>query len=289
MTATASGRPAGEDVILTGIARSGTTLACALLNRLPGVVALHEPMSPAALSSLPSRAAINAEVAAFCAAQRGTLLERREAVSRVRDGAIPDNPYDDTPGPDGLRGSTVREGVVRFDKNLEPSFRLVIKHPSCFTALLDVLTERFRCLAIVRNPLAILLSWQTTRANWNDGRQPAAEAFDPGLQAALEAEPDVLGRQLLMLRWSFSAYARHLPADAVIRYEDIVSSGGAALVAVDPAAARLAEPLVERNASALYRGVAVGPLVERILATDGPWWEWYRRGDVEDLAVRLGG
>lgn len=34
------------DIILTGIARSGTTLSCSLLNKLPQCVALHEPMNP---------------------------------------------------------------------------------------------------------------------------------------------------------------------------------------------------------------------------------------------------
>ena len=37
------------DIILTGIARSGTTLSCSLLNKLPQCVALHEPMNPAEL------------------------------------------------------------------------------------------------------------------------------------------------------------------------------------------------------------------------------------------------
>ena len=47
------------DIILTGIARSGTTLSCSLLNKLPQCVALHEPMNPAELVDLllPGRAA----------------------------------------------------------------------------------------------------------------------------------------------------------------------------------------------------------------------------------------
>jgi hypothetical protein len=33
-----------NDVVLTGLPRSGTTLTCHLLNKLPDTVALHEPM-----------------------------------------------------------------------------------------------------------------------------------------------------------------------------------------------------------------------------------------------------
>jgi len=40
------------DIILTGIARSGTTLTCFLLNKLPQAVALHEPMDPSQLVGL---------------------------------------------------------------------------------------------------------------------------------------------------------------------------------------------------------------------------------------------
>ncbi len=35
-----------NNIILTGIPRSGTTLICYLLNKIPNTVALHEPMGP---------------------------------------------------------------------------------------------------------------------------------------------------------------------------------------------------------------------------------------------------
>lgn len=279
-----AGTDRSRNVILTGIARSGTTLACALLNRLPQVVALHEPMSPRRLVWLWSRRAVVDRIEAFFATQRTSLLTRGEASSRTRDGRIPDNPYADEPGPDGRRRSVVRDGVVRFEKPLDADFRLVIKHPSCFTALLDGLVGRFPCVAVVRNPLAVLLSWHSTEGNWNRGRQPAAEAFDVSLRRRLDAEPDCLSRQLRMLEWSFSQYATYLPASAVLRYEDIVTSGGAALAAIDPAAAALAEPLRNKNSNPFYRGADVAALAERLLAHESPWRAWYAPEAIIDLA-----
>lgn len=275
--------PAAPDVILTGIARSGTTLACSLLNRLPDTVALHEPMSPRMLVGRGVPDGVLERVADFFAAQRRSLLERGEARSRGVDGRIPEDPYAAVPGPEGRRPSLAREGVVRFDKPLTAGFRLVLKHPSCFTALLGTLTRRFPCHAIVRNPLSILLSWQTTQAHWNDGRQPAAEAFDDGLRDRLDAEPDPIGRQLTMLAWSFGQYARHLPAEAVIRYEDLVTTGGRALAGVAPAAAGLRVPLQDRNANPLYRRVDVSTLGRRLLASAGPHWDFYSRDSVASL------
>lgn len=277
----------GENVILTGIARSGTTLACTLLNRLPDTVALHEPMSPRILMGRSVPQGVNDAVSAFFAAQRRSLFDRREAASRTIEGRIPDDPYAADPGPNGLRSSRVDERVVRFDKPLSTEFHLIIKHPSCFTALLGTLKQRFPCHAVIRNPLAILLSWQTTEANWNDGRQPAAEAFDEDLRRRLDAEPDRLGRQLVMLSWSFGQYARHLPTERVIRYEDLVATGGRALAGVAPAADGLSESLHSRNTNPLYGEIAIESLLERLLDFPGPQWDFYARDAVRDLACEL--
>jgi len=277
----------GANVILTGIARSGTTLACTLLNRLPDTVALHEPMSPRMLLGLPSAAAVGDSIAAFLAVQRQTLLERGEAVSRGRDGTIPDNPYGAAAGPGGLRQSVVQEGVVRFSKPLRRDFRLVIKHPSCFTALLGSLVGRFPCFAIIRNPLSVLLSWQTTEANWNDGRQPAAEIFDDRLRHRLDSAPDRIGRQLVMLAWSFEQYARHLPTEAVIRYEDLIDSGGGALAGIDSDARQLGLPLENRNANSLYGGGFVEEVTTRLAASSGAQWDFYSREAVAAVADQI--
>lgn len=293
MNTAAVGAPPGEDlgenVILTGIARSGTTLACTLLNRLPRCVALHEPMSPATLRAAGSRSGAVDRVEAFFAEQRASLLATGTAASRTVDGTIPDNPFAAAAGAGGRRVSIVKPGTVHFDKPLAPGFRLVVKHPSCFTALLDLLTVRFRCVAMVRHPLAVLLSWNTTEANWVDGRQPAAEAFDDALRSRLDALSDPLDRQMAMLDWSFRTYARLLPRSQVLRYEDLVASGGGALSIVDPDAGTLGAVLEERNASPIYRQVDVGRLAGRLLASDGAWDGWYPPETTAALAERFEG
>ena len=69
------------NVILTGIARSGTTLTCALLNKLPKCVALHEPMNPGDLVNLQFPSGYLDEVAAFFSSQRASLLSNGSAIS----------------------------------------------------------------------------------------------------------------------------------------------------------------------------------------------------------------
>ena len=273
------------DIILTGIARSGTTLSCSLLNKLPQCVALHEPMNPAKLVGLDFPDAYLARVASFFAEQRVSLLGSGTAVSKARDGRVPDNPFGSAPATAGLRPSTVKNQEVHFEKRLRPDFRLVVKHPNFFTATLTTLLTRYACYAIVRNPLAALLSWHSIQAPVNDGHLPYGEAFDAGLKADLAAEPDRLGRQLIILKWYYSRYATLLPRDHVIRYEELVSSGGRALAVIDPDAAALVEPLESRNTSKLYDAGLVRRLADPLLDDESIYGGFYDRADVEQLCA----
>ena len=273
------------DIILTGIARSGTTLSCSLLNKLPQCVALHEPMNPAELVDLDFPDAYLARVASFFAEQRVSLLGSGTAVSKARDGRVPDNPFGSAPATAGLRPSTVKNQEVHFEKRLRPDFRLVVKHPNFFTATLQTLLTRYACYAIVRNPLAALLSWHSIQAPVNDGHLPYGEAFDAGLKADLAAEPDRLGRQLIILKWYYSRYATLLPRDHVIRYEELVSSGGRALAVIDPDAAALVEPLESRNTSKLYDAGLVRRLADPLLDDESIYGGFYDRADVEQLCA----
>ena len=271
------------DIILTGIARSGTTLSCALLNTLPACVALHEPMNPADLTGLPFPDAFLDAVGSFFASQRASLLASGTAVSQARGGHVPDNPFAPTVTATGLRASTVETQEVRFDKRLRPGFRLVVKHPNVFTATLAALRTRFPCYAIVRNPLAALLSWHSIQAPVHDGHVPFGEAFDEELRSSLAAEPDRLERQITILRWYFSRYRALLPRQHVIRYEDLVASGGRALAVIDPEAASLADVLQSRNASTLYDHLLVRRLTERLLAEPAVYDGFYEPADIEAL------
>ncbi len=271
------------DIVLTGIARSGTTLTCSLLNKLPQTVALHEPMNPAELVGLAFPDEYLRRLAAFFAAQRASLLAAGTAVSKARDGQVPENPFAQSADPGGLRASTVDNQEVQFAKELREGFRLAVKHPNFFTATLSVLQPRYPCFALIRNPLAVLLSWHSIQAPVNEGRLPYGEAFDPTLRATLENEPDRLTRQVEILRWYFSRYDAFLPRDHVIRYEDLIASGGRALAVIDPAAASLNEPLASRNKSGLYDATLVRTLADRLLADPTVAGAFYSPDAIETL------
>lgn len=278
--------PLPNNIIATGLPRSGTTLTCHLLNKLPDTVALHEPMDLDAFFRAQGTEAQCAEISGFFASTRGSLATRKVAFSRQVDGKVPDNHVPDAPVTEGgLRKGDAPRGEVLFDKELPPNFSLVVKHPVLFTAMLEVLTPRFFCFAVIRNPLAVLGSWSTVQMPVREGRAPNAERLHPALKEALDAIPDRLDRQLHILSWFFAMYARALPPERIVRYEETIATGGRNLAGVIPSAAGLSESLASRNQSALYQRETTQLLGEKLLNSDGAYWDFYPR---ESVAALLG-
>ena len=84
-----------NNIVLTGPPRSGTTLACWLLNKVPNALALHEPIRPARFvePSAP-QALVLASMERFFNGQRRQVWEQGTVASKPVGGAIPDDPYE---------------------------------------------------------------------------------------------------------------------------------------------------------------------------------------------------
>lgn len=220
--------PAHRNLVLTGVPRGGTTLTCHLLNQLPNVVALAEPMEVNAFVPFDHEANLRL-VTEFFAAQRRSLLTEGRAAGKSSGGRSIANPLGDERDPaTGIRLHQMRQHYMEVTKAIDPGFTLAMKHPGAFAALLPVLRHRFECFATVRNPLAVLLSWSETPFAVARGHAPAAERLDADLTARLAREDDLHERQITLLSWFFERF-RDLPAGHVIRYEDIVASQGSTL------------------------------------------------------------
>jgi hypothetical protein len=301
--------PRPRDVALAGVPRSGSTLACHLLNRCPETVALHEPFSLSELLRGSPRALADdrllAGIDAFFARVRQSLLERGEAVSKHARGVVPDDPVGgEGAGSDSLRrlarrlrrrireGRRLRRarvvrGLVRLHKPLSPDFLLCVKHPSIVSGLLPRLSDRYVCFATVRNPVAVLGSWNSVDFAVSDGRSRAAERLDPALRRGLRRCADRCARQLRLLEWYFERIARWIPPERVIRYEDVVESGGQAVARI-AGAPPLAPPALEnRNRSSAHDAGLVLALGERLLAAPGAWSAFYRLESLEQLLCEI--
>lgn len=274
----------GRNLALTGVPRSGTTLCCRLLGMAHGTVALFEPMD---VAGLPRERDLALErIEAFYAESRVSLAADGTAWSQQVGGRVPDNPFASARTADGQRLREAERGRIRVEGALGADFNLAIKHNAAFTALLPELAQRFETCAVVRNPLAVLASWHSVDLPVSQGRLPAGEHFDAELSRRLDAEPDRVSRQLLLLDWIFGRYQRYLPRERVLAYEDVVDSGGQALataygVELD------AQPLRGRNANRLYSIEACEGLASRLRDDAGAWRTRYDDADVEALLARM--
>jgi len=280
-----------HNLLLTGIPRSGTTLTCSLLNRLPQVLALIEPMDMRALTAAGSEAERIRYITGYLAAIRQDALERGVAPAKLLVG---DGTNTFATNTDGKRASSIQgDATVPHGKDLKEDFTLVVKHPNAFAALLPELVAHFRCVALVRNPLAVLASWNSLDHPLSRGHAPMAEAFDSNLAGRLRQEDDHLSRQLLLLDWYFSQFISRLPANQVLRYEDIIATSGRALSVIAeaadtlPAAADLR--LQNQNVNHLYHDLeAIEKAADLLLADESNGcWQLYDQVAVHALKTAL--
>lgn len=271
-----------HDIILTGVPRSGTTLTCHLLGQLPDVVALHEPGPMKRADAMGDRKAFRRAVVDFFAKTRRDVLRTGAAVSKHSGGKVPDNPWGGRSAGGAVRERLVTAGEIKIDKELSPDFWLCVKYPVPFTVLLEDLMPVFRCFAVVRNPLSVLSSWRSLDLPVSRGRATVAERLDRRLAQGLEALPDLLDKQIFLLSWFFEKY-RLLPAASVIRYEEVVSSGGRCLGVVVPGAGALRQSLESKNKNALYDKDDLKRVGEKLLESDGAFWDFYTKDSVRAL------
>lgn len=264
-----------KNFILTGPPRSGTTLACYLLNKVPDTIALHEPMN---LEMFPDPKGGLEAIRSFFPRMRQSLLQEGKALSKVADDKIPDNPFQNADG--GSRQSIVTKKWVHFDKPLSPHFNLVMKHNAHFTFLLPQLIKEYPCAAILRNPVSVIASWNSIQAPVAQGLINVLKTLDPTLYKELETIPDVLTRQIRLLDAMFSCYLDLGPL-TIIRYEDLIISEGRDLSHIIPGASILHEPLASRNRSSLYNQEHVATIKQKVLDYTGPWLKYYSQAEIE--------
>ena len=278
---------AERNIVITGPGRSGTTLTCHLLNKLPNTVALSEPLNPGKYAErLPDTEAVADGIQDFYREQRRTALNRGLVLSKHVGGVVPDNPKGMV---DGVRKRVVEKGMISVGKDLSADFFLAVKQTGIFTAMLPTLADRFACFAIVRNPLAIRASSMSVQSE--KGRKDRTSArieYDPDLnerrEKAKSEGADIVDNWLLRMHSNFERYAQTLPPENIIRYEDICDSKGRALSVIVPAAAGLDEPLENKNTNPLYKKRdKVLRYGERLLQSEGAYWNFYTRESVEEI------
>ncbi len=272
-----------NNIILTGLPRSGTTLTCHLLNKLPDTVALHEPMRAGKFDKKMGISVLINLIKQFFNGMRYFLIVEGIALTKHIKGKVPDNHVGNIRTQNGLRVGMATTEWIEINKTLSSNFKLIIKHPALFTALLDELVNYFPCYAVVRNPLAILASWNSVAFPVENGHVPVAENLDYQLKEHLNKINDKFERQLFILSWFYDNFKKYLPPENIIKYEDIIKNNGRILNKIIPDAKYLKEPLSNKNKNNLYDKSKMFFLAKKLLKSDGPYWEFYNKNDIEEL------
>jgi hypothetical protein len=276
-----------RDIILAGIPRGGTSLACVLLNQLSNTIALNEPLELSQLVSKNETDKIVWLKNQFAEA-RDNLSRTQTALSKGKGGRLVSNLFSDNPAEDGLRQNIATLQSISFPHLVDSGdFTLIIKHPNAFTVLLPLLRDHFECFAMVRNPLAVLLSWNSTRARWQEGFVPMAEKLDEPLHNQLMRAKSAFERQLLILARYFTIIREALPLSQVLRYEDIIETGGSALSAICPEAQKLACQLSNLNTNAAYDREKVDFFTGELLHSPCNWEPFYSKDEILALSHSL--
>lgn len=273
----------GTDMLLTGVPRSGTTLACKLLCEFPNIVALNEPMDRQFFST-PKDA--ESAIANHFKHFRRSLYFDGTALARTRDGQIVDNAFAENNEADRKR--VINRSQVSFEKPLSADFTLLMKHCAEFTLILPALKDYYFLFALIRNPLAVLASWHSVNVPVSRGKVAKSARLNPDFHARLNELPDdLLTRQLFILSWYFEQY-QQLPDRQVIRYEELIAMPAISLrkiVRNVPDTSFLS--LQNRNANLLYKKMNLPLLAERLLQSEGAYWSFYDRSSVKDLAQKM--
>jgi hypothetical protein len=261
-------------VLLTGLPRSGTTLAVKLLNDIPNVVALNEPMPVREMAGL-TQSELHNWIDQYTTKAVALLLSEGKAQTKHNGGDFIDNSFNTTTDEQGLRSSQVRRGLINITKQLNSEFTLAIKHNGAFAAAAHHLVDRYRCFAIIRNPLSVLLSWQTVNIPVNRGRMPVAEAIDSSLSRSLDEISDTLGRQIYIVNWFFDRFSRYFDRDNILKYEDIISTGGGCLNKIMPEATVANNQLISRNTNEIYNKEMTNIIAEKLISNGGSLRHFY--------------
>src|SRR5690606_21718614 len=148
-----------RDVIVTGIPRSGTTLAASLIDSLPDTVCLNEPGWHHARSA-PTPEGFAQFIKKDFARLRRQLVEGEPVPDRrAGDGSATTNYY-------RVEGGKMESSfeVLPFTRpGLSAEFTLAIKHNGPYLAVLPQLIalKAFIFIAIVRHPVEVLHSWRS--------------------------------------------------------------------------------------------------------------------------------
>lgn len=248
------------DVLVTGLPRSGLTLASALIDSLENAVSLNAPQVQS------SQARRLGETIPFCKWLVGDFVWHRSLLSTQHDvndyrTAQKTHVMDGLKDPDMLRDEAGNPKLASFTREgLTGDFILAMKHDTLYTSVLPTLIgmEHFKVIAVIRHPYEVIRSWESLPDEQiGQGKVPFARNYWP--EAALP-HPDMqvnLPERMVQIYELFAQrYYEWRGHITIIRYEELVRDPSIIAKALGvestpPAAARIRPDTRQRDTGRL--------------------------------------
>lgn len=206
------------DVILTGIPRSGTTLAAALIDGLPDAVCLGEPAWHTAKVAPTAEDFAKWLVGDFVQLRKKLLSREPVEDRRAAEGKALTNYY--------APGKTAFTLAPFTRPGLSPDFTLAVKHNGPYLAVLGPLTalQHFTIVAIVRHPVEVIHSWRTLNLPVSRGEMPGAAPYWPRLAKLIATKMDLLEKQVKMYDLMCQRIFELKDRIHILSYENLIAS-----------------------------------------------------------------
>lgn len=215
-----------QDIIITGLPRAGTTLLAAMVDEMPDSVCLNEPLWQYEWAK--KHAHLGPESFAGwlkedMAGQRKMLLAGEPIMDRRRkDGKAVTNYFrEDHEQKEAIN----RVGMVPFTRDdLSVNFTLAAKHNILYLSALEEIAKQkaFKIIAIIRHPLGVISSWQTTPIPISRGELPAAMIYWQQMRKLVATPMELLEKQVRMYDLMCAKLYALREQISIIKYEDLI-------------------------------------------------------------------
>lgn len=212
-----------QSILVTGIPRSGTSLLMKLLSANDRNICLSEPSF---IKGIKHSSKTDKEVS----------ISLQEEIKKIRvniknnipielrigkDNLLPDNYFIRSK----LNGNQKIKTAYSFTKFKFPQNfhknRIYIKNNLLFTSCLKELKYKFNIVAIIRNPISVIGSWNSLNLPISKGNVKSGLPYSASLRKINQIEK-LLIKQIKIIDWFFYRYKDLLPSDCLIRYEDLI-------------------------------------------------------------------
>lgn len=213
-----------NNLIVTGLPRSGTTLTTALLNQLSNSVCISEPgWQGGWLENSRNEHAFVERLANDYNAVRKKIIHGQPVRDKVSIDGLPlTNYYKRQDGKKSEKNFETQPITYNIDSH---DFLLGMKHNAQYTSVLPFLANSnlFSFIYIIRHPIPTIMSWRSMGLALRVGKVPEGAHFWPELKQINNSQEEILKKQVMIYNLFCERYWELKDKGHILKYEDIVS------------------------------------------------------------------